>query len=143
MGERGLRIKVNAQHAIAIKRGSICQVLRHDGLAHAALEVGHGNADGAAIGAAGQQCFTPEPQAAAQFVDFLKREPALAAIILGFALGQGGVIGQFLAQGIGGMSNMNWLISQIEKGRSALTTPGSNVARRTDACCARLRAFMS
>lgn len=53
MGQRRLRVKVDAQHPVAVQRGGIGQVLRHHGLAHAALEVRDSDADRAAIGPAG------------------------------------------------------------------------------------------
>ena len=55
MGEGGLRIKVNTEHAVSIECGSMGHVERDCRLACAALEVGDGCAEGAATGAFGLQ----------------------------------------------------------------------------------------
>jgi len=102
MGQRRLRVEVDTEHAVAVKGGGMGEVLCDDGLPDAAFEVRHGHAHGTAPGAFRQQLATAELGAAAQLVDLFEAEPALAAILFGEPLGQGRVVRQLLAQGVGG-----------------------------------------
>ena len=71
--EGGLRVKVDGQDAVAIKRRGMGEVQRDGRLAGAALEVGHGGPDRAlALGAVGHQAFAVDLHLAAHLVHLIE-----------------------------------------------------------------------
>ena len=98
--ERRLRVEVHRQHPPALQRRRVREVQRHRGLAGAALEVGHRRAHRAHARRAFRRQTAPAlAPAGADQVQFVEREPALAAIGLDRALRQRGVLGQPPAEG--------------------------------------------
>ena len=100
MAERGLRIEIHGQHAVAVKRGRMGEMQCDGGLARAALEVGNrGTHRPLARRARRHQRPVLNLQLAPQLVDLFQRIPALAAFLFHLPLGQGRVGGQPAAQG--------------------------------------------
>jgi hypothetical protein len=94
------------------------EVQRDGGLARAALEVGDGGADRAGVlRAEGHEALAVDLEPAADRVDLLERVPALAAVLLDEALGQGGVGGEAAAQG--GLVHLEDQLAHLPGGEAA------------------------
>ena len=87
MAERRLRVEIDAEHPVAIQRGGMREMQRHRGLAGTALEIGDRGAEGAACRTPGPQRLAARLELAAQGVDLVQGEPALAPVRLDLTRG--------------------------------------------------------
>ena len=100
MGQRRLRVEIDDQNPVSVQCGGMGEMQRHRGFSRTALEVGDGRAEGAlAFGARRHQRLATDPDPAAQLVDLVQREPALAPILFDFPEGKVRIGGQLAAKG--------------------------------------------
>ena len=100
MGQRGLRIKIDTQHAVAIKGRRMRHVQGNGRFARTAFEVGNRHPHRPfARRAFGHQRMAVDFHPAAQLVDLGQRKPALAAVFLDLAARKVGFSGKAAPKG--------------------------------------------